>query len=342
VSGFPRGGGPTLEQVAALAGVSRSTVSRVVNDHPRVSPAARAAVEDAIALLGYVPNAAARSLARRRSGSIALVVREPEPRILQEPFFGGILHAIGTALRSTDLRLLVLVEPATELQRLERSLSSGLAEGAILLSVHVQDRLPRVLSERGVPLVLSGRPSDDAALVHSVDADNVLGGRQATEHLLASGRRRVAVITGPSDMAVAADRLAGYRAARRDAGLVPEPALEGAGDFTRAGGERAAGRLLASAPDLDAIVAPSDLAAVGALQALARAGRCVPDDVAVTGFDDSTVAEVTTPPLTSVRQPVARMGQEMVRLLLAQLGGAPPSAGERVVLPTELVRRGSG
>jgi DNA-binding LacI/PurR family transcriptional regulator len=332
--------GPTLEQVAALARVSRSTVSRVVNDHPKVSPAARASVEAAIATLGYVPNAAARSLATRRGGSIALVIREPDPRVLEEPFFGGVLRSIGASLREVDLQLLLLVEPADAWQRLERSLTGGLVEGAILLSVHAEDPLPARLVDRGLPIVLSGRPSDHADRLASVDADNVMGGRQATEHLLDTGRSRIAVVAGPEDMPVAVDRLAGYRAARQEAGHAADVALEGQGDFTRAGGERAARQLLAAAPDLDAVVAPSDLAAVGVLRVLAAAGRAVPDDVAVTGFDDSVVAEVSSPALTSIRQPLDDLGRAMVRLLLEQVDGRSAS-GERVVLPTELIRRAS-
>jgi DNA-binding LacI/PurR family transcriptional regulator len=335
-----RSGGPTLEQVAALARVSRSTVSRVINDHPKVSPAARAAVEAAIATLGYVPNAAARSLATSRGGSIALVIREPDPRILEEPFFGGVLRSIGAALRDVDLQLLLLIEPADAWQRLERSLTSGLVEGAILLSVHAEDPLPARLADRGLPIVLSGRPPDQTDRIVSVDADNVLGGGQATEHLLDTGRSRIAVVAGPADMPVAVDRLAGYRTAWRETGHAVEVALEGQGDFTRAGGERAARQLLAVAPDLDAVVAPSDLAAVGVLRVLAAAGRAVPDDVAVTGFDDSVVAEVASPSLTSVRQPLDELGRAMVRLLLEQVDGRPPD-GERVVLPTELIRRAS-
>jgi DNA-binding LacI/PurR family transcriptional regulator len=336
-----RRGGPTLEEVAALAKVSRSTVSRVVNGHPRVSPAARSAVEAAIVALGYVPNAAARSLVTRRSGAIALVVREPEPQVLEEPFFGRVLRAMGTALRGTDLRLLVLVEPADEWQRLERSLTGGLAEGVVLLSIHGDDPLPRRLLDRGLPVVVSGRPPAAAGPVASVDADNVGGGRQATEHLLATGRSRVAVVAGPDDMPVAIDRVVGYRVARRDAGLVPAPELEAAGDFTSTGGERALRELLARAPDVDGIVAPSDLAALGVLRGLAAAGRRVPDDVAVTGFDDSTLAEAATPPLTSIRQPVDQLGSELARLLVAQIDGTADVRGERVVLPTELVRRAS-
>jgi DNA-binding LacI/PurR family transcriptional regulator len=177
--------------------------------------------------------------------------------------------------------------------------------------------------------------------VSSVDADNVGAGRLAMQHLLATGRQRIAVVAGPSDMAVAADRLEGTRYARREAGLALAPALEAVGDFTPAGGERAARQLLATAPDLEAVVAPSDLAAIGVLRALGAAGRQVPDDVAVVGCDDSIVAEAATPPLTSIRQPLDALGSAMVRLLLDRIAGGPDLPPERVVLPTELVRRAS-
>jgi DNA-binding LacI/PurR family transcriptional regulator len=333
--------GPTLEQVAAVAGVSRSTVSRVVNDHPKVSPQAREAVERAVVALGYVPNRAARSLATRRTSAIALVIREPEPGVLEEPFFAGVLRAVSRAARGADLQLVLLVEPPDEVEGFERSLVGGLAAGVILLSVHADDTLPARLVARGVPIVVSGRLPAESPPIDSVDADNVQGGRLATEHLIERGRHRIGVIAGPSDMTVALDRRAGATAAREDAGVDADPGLEVVGDFTHAGGATAAEHLLARRPDVDAIVAPSDLAALGAMRTLAATGRHVPDDVAVTGFDDSVLAEVASPPLTSVRQPVDRIGAELAKLLLAQLGADPPAPGERVVLGTELVVRGS-
>jgi DNA-binding LacI/PurR family transcriptional regulator len=340
VSSSSRAGGPTLEQVAALARVSRSTVSRVVNGHPRVSPEARAAVEAAIATLGYVPNPAARSLATRRSGTVAMVVRESEDHVLEEPFFGAVLRAVGTALRRSGLQLLLLVDAGDAPEQLEHALVHGQAEGAVLLSLHDHDPLPRALAERRFPVVVSGRPPE-GVLVASVDADNVGAGVLAASHLLATGRERVAVVAGPSDMAVAVDRLEGTRLARQEAGIALDPAFEAVGDFTPAGGERAATRLLLAAPDLDAIVAPSDLAAIGVMRALRAAGRRIPDDVAVTGCDDSIVAEAATPALTSIRQPLDALGHAMVRLLLDRIAEGPDLAPERVVLPTQLVRRAS-
>ncbi|MFA9446444.1 LacI family DNA-binding transcriptional regulator [Egicoccus sp. AB-alg6-2] len=336
--------------MAARAGVSRSTVSRVVTGHPRVSPEARLAVESAVAELGYQPNRAARSLATRRTGTVALVVREPEERVFDEPFFAGIVRGVSRAMARTDLQLVLLLagaEPAAPdgvdtdaLARVERYLLGGHADGALLLSLHADDPLPGRLRAAGLPVVVGGRPPKDDAIVSWVDADNRGGGALATGHLLRRGRTTVGVLTGPADMVAARDRLAGFRDARRDAGRAPAPELEETGDFTRAGGARAMARLLRRVPDLDGVVVASDLAALGALQALAAAGRKVPADVAVVGFDDSLVAASAQPPLTTVRQPVEQLGVRMVELLGTQLAGDPALRHE--ILPTELVVRASG
>ncbi|MEX2504899.1 MAG: LacI family DNA-binding transcriptional regulator [Egicoccus sp.] len=343
-----RSGPATLEQVAALAGVSRSTVSRVVTGSPRVSDAARRAVEAAVAELGYVPNRAARSLATRRTGTIALVVAEPETRVFDEPFFAGIVRGVGAAVGRTDLQLALLMtgsdpdgdpDGAHGRARVGGYLAGGHVDGALLLSLHADDPLPRRLVDAGLPLVIGGRPDGADLAVSWVDADNRGGARLATEHLLAQGRRRIGIVTGPPDMVAGRDRLAGFREAMAAADRPTPPEREAVGDFTRDGGERAMARLLAQAPDVDGVVVASDLAALGALQVLAGAGRTVPDDVAVVGFDDSLVAASAQPPLTTVRQPVEAMGARMVELLCAQLQGEHMLRHE--VLPTELVVRAS-
>jgi DNA-binding LacI/PurR family transcriptional regulator len=331
----------TLEQVAALAGVSRSTVSRVVNASPRVSPAARAAVETAIAQLGYVPNPAARTLVTRRTGSVALVVHETEERVFEEPFFAGVVRGAGAAVADHDRQLvLLLVGTGERRDHAERFLFGGHVDGVLLLSLHGADLLPQRLLDRGVATVLGGRPPVDDPRLTWVDADNVGGAHLATAHLLATGRHTVATIAGPDDMVASEDRLRGYRRARAAAGLAADPDLEERGDFSRAGGHAAAHRLLARRPAVDGIVAPSDLAAAGVLDAVRELGRRVPDDVAVTGFDDSTAATSVTPQLTTVHQHLGRLGREMVHLLVELLdgeGGTPAP----VVLPTELVVRAS-
>lgn len=213
---------PTLDEVAALAGVGRGTVSRVVNGSPQVSPAARAAVERAIGALGYVPNRAARSLVTRRTDSVALVVSESEERVFGEPFFAAILRGISSSLLETHLQLwLAMAQSPAERERVEHHLTSQHVDGVLLLSLHDSDQLPVLLAERELPTVLGGRPAwmlapepDRRRLAQPawfVDVDNAGGGRQAVEHLVATGRRRIGCIAGPQDMGVGLARLAGYR-----------------------------------------------------------------------------------------------------------------------------------
>jgi DNA-binding LacI/PurR family transcriptional regulator len=332
--------GATLEQVAKVAGVSRATVSRVVNGSPRVSGDVRKSVQTAIDHLGYVPNRAARSLVTRRSDSIAVVITEPSGRLFTDPFFPRLIRGISAALSASDLQLVLLMpdSPADE-PRTARYLTAGHVDGVLLGSLHGEDPLPGQLAASGVPVVLVGRPPRDADVSY-VDVDNQEGARRATGHLISQGRQRVATIAGPADMAVGNDRLAGYRDALADVGIGLDKSLLASADFTHEGGVAAMERLLAARPDLDAVFCASDLMAAGALAALASAGRRVPDDVAVVGFDDSPIAATSRPPLTSVRQPIEEMGREMVHLLL-DLIAHNDRVARRVVLATELILRAS-
>ncbi len=330
---------PTVEAVAALAGVSTATVSRVLNHSPRVSAAARAAVEDAVAELGYVPNPAARSLARRRTDTIALVVSEPDERMFADPFLPAIVHGLGEAIAETQLQLiLLLAQGEREQRKVERYVLQGHVDGVIMLCQHGDEALPRAFVAAGVPIVLTGRPQD-ADWIPYVDADNRAGARTATEHLLAT-RRRVATITGPLDLAVAADRFGGYRDALAAAGIAFDPSLVAHGDFTAESGARAMELLLACEPAVDGVFAASDLMSAGALRRLEAAGRRVPEDIAVVGFDDVDVASSTTPPLTTMRQPFADMTRALADLLQRRIAGEA-GAGESVILAATLVRRAS-
>ncbi|GAA3189019.1 LacI family DNA-binding transcriptional regulator [Dactylosporangium siamense] len=357
----PRSAGrPTLDEVASRAGVGRGTVSRVVNGSPQVSPEARAAVQKAIDELGYVPNRAARALVTQRTDSVALVVSESEERVFGEPFFAGIVRGVSSALADTQLQLwLAMAQSPAERQRVEHHLTNQHVDGVMLLSLHDADPLPGLLEQRGLPVVLGGRPArmltstststsstgTDAGTgtatgtdVAFVDADNEGGARLAVGHLLDRGRRRIAAIAGPQDMAAGVSRLTGYREAIERAGRPVDERLIAYGDFSEASGERAVHELLARTPDVDAVFAASDLMAVGALRALRELGRRVPDDVSLVGFDDVAIARQTDPPLTTVHQPVEAMGREMVRLLLARIAGAAPTA---VMVETHLVERAS-
>lgn len=339
-NGRDRRSGSTLEGVAAVAGVSRATVSRVVNGSPRVSPAVRRDVEAAIAQLGYVPNRAARALVTRRSESFGLVITEPTGRLFSDPFFPGVLRGISLELTARDLQLILLMpnSPADVL-RTGDYLSAGHVDGVVLVSLHGDDPLPARLAQAGIPLVLVGRPPRGISASY-VDVDNHEGARSAVEHLIAGRRRVIATIAGPLDMPAGMDRLAGYRDAISEAGLPADPNLEARGDFTQAGGAEAMTRLLAARPDVDAVFAASDLMAAGAMSILAAAGRRVPRDVAVVGYDDSPVATSTNPQLTSVRQPIEEMGRQVARLLIDAVEGTDRVI-RRVILATDLVKRAS-
>ncbi|MFJ4961352.1 HTH-type transcriptional repressor PurR [Streptomyces sp. ADI96-02] len=337
------GGRPTLEEVAARAGVGRGTASRVINGSPRVSEQTREAVEAAVAELGYVPNRAARALAGNRTDAIALVVPEPETRFFAEPYFSAIVRGVGSALADTEMQLLLtLVGNDRERRRLAQYLTAHRVDGVLLVAVHDDDPLPDLLEQLGMPCVISG-PRHAAEPLASVDSDNFEGARAAVEHLVSRGRRSVATITGRLEVYGAQRRLDGYRAGVSDAGLTPDEHLIAPADFTEEGGARAMRELLSRRPDLDAVFAASDVMAAGARQVLREAGRRIPQDVALIGFDDSAVARHMHPPLTSVRQPIEEMGRRMAQLLLDEIAGPSPARGDRpaVVLPTELVIRES-
>jgi len=330
---------PTLDQVAARAGVGRGTVSRVVNGSPQVSERARQAVQAAVAELGYVPNLAARALVTKRTDTVALVVSESEDRLFGEPFFAGVVRGISAGVAAAGRQLvLALTDVAQDERPLERYLTPQHVDGVLLLSLHGDDPLPRHLREHGLPVVLGGRPAGSWRGPY-VDVDNVGGARAGVAHLLARGRRRIAAITGPQDMGAGQDRLAGYRQALTEARLPVDDALVLPGDFSEASGVAAMRTLLERRPDLDAVFAANDPMAVGALRALREAGRSVPGDVAVLGFDDSPLARVTEPPLSTVRQPVEEMGRRMAELLVRLITGGEIEGS--LVLPTELVVRGS-
>jgi DNA-binding LacI/PurR family transcriptional regulator len=331
---------PTLEEVAAAAGVGRGTASRVINGSPKVSAKAKLAVEGAIAELGYVPNRAARTLVTQRTDAVALVIAESEERFFAEPFFAGVVRGVGTALSDAHLQLvLLLAQSAHRNERLDDFLTRQHVDGVLLLSLHDDDTLPERIRRRGLPVVLGGRATEDQPGPY-VDADNVLGARLAVDHLVERGRRRIATIAGPADMVVGRTRHEGYLTGLTAAGLAAEESLVVRGDFSQASGEAAMRTLLAGRPDLDAVFCANDLMAAGALRVLREAGLGVPADVSVVGFDDAPLAQSTHPPLTTVHQSPEEMGREMVALLLDTMSH-PDEPPEPRLLTTRLVVRDS-
>ncbi|NQX17392.1 LacI family DNA-binding transcriptional regulator [Rathayibacter sp. VKM Ac-2857] len=328
---------PTLEAVAALAGVSRATVSRVVNDSPKVKAEAQAAVRLAIEQLGYVPNRAARSLASRRTQVLALLVPESIGKVFGDPFLAAVVQGAATRLAATDYMLNIVIASEATPDKTRRYLLGGNVDGALVVSHHSGDHSYARIGA-SVPLVFGGRPlSLDDHDSHFVDVDNVGAARQVTEHLLGLGRRAPAMIASRQDMPGAIDRLAGWRATVESAGL--DASLVEIGDYSPRDGAEAMRRLLDSGRPVDAVFASNDQMASGALAVLRERGLSVPGDVALAGFDGDYSSEAAEPPITTVRQPAAGLGDAMAEVLVRLLAG--DDVPRATLLPTELLIRGS-
>jgi LacI family transcriptional regulator len=329
----------TLEKVAELAGVSRSTVSRVVNNQSGVREDVRRRVLQIIDETGYRPNLAARALASNRSGIISLVVPHALSRLFTDPYFPRLTQGITLACNSNDLSLtLFLFHNEEEEAKLTRRIANAsLFDGVIMASASFEDPLIPHLVKNEVPLVVIGR-QDRYPQVSFLDVDNLNGAYAAASHLLRLGYQRIAHITGPQNMIAGEERLAGYRKALGDRGRTYNEDLVAAGDFTEAGGYVAMKRLLPARPD--AVFAASDQLALGAWRAIREAGLQVPHDIALVGFDDLLPAGTGRPQLTTIRQPVVRMGREAVNVLLDVIENGP-TPQRRVVFDTELVIRES-
>jgi LacI family transcriptional regulator len=328
----------TLEEIAKHAGVSRSTVSRVMNDHPNVDQETRARVLSVAERLNYQPNIAARSLAAGRTQVLGLAIPTGVSTLFADPYFPLLIQGITSACNALNHSVMLwLGEPEYERRTIRQILQGGLIDGVILASALMDDPILEALIKGGLPFVLIGRhPGDDP--VSYVDVDNRSGAREIVTYLLRLGYRRVATISGPMNMIAGSDRFQGYLDALRDRRLPFDPALVLESDFTEEGGFRAMQALLPLGPD--ALFVASDAMAVGAIRALREAGKRIPEDVAVAGFDDIPLAARTQPALTTVRQPIQRMGAVAAETLI-ELISHPDAPPHRVVLPTELVIRAS-
>ncbi|MFG3249528.1 LacI family DNA-binding transcriptional regulator [Streptomyces sp. NPDC048187] len=340
---------PTLEDVAREAGVSRATVSRVVNGVRNVDPAIQDLVRRAIERTGYAPNQAARQLVTRRTTTVALVVSGAgdasdteqnafATRVFADPFFGRVVGGVVGHLRPRGMHpVLMFAETPEARQEVVAYLRQGGADGALVVSTHPDDPLPALLAGAGLPAVLFARPGRPVPLSY-VDLAHRDGGRLAAEHLLERGCRRIATVTGPLALAAGQERLAGFRDTLARHGHPYVPVAEGG--FTVDSGMAAMTSLLAEHPDTDGVFTANDLMAQGAVQVLRDHGRRVPQDVAVVGFDDSSVAVTCRPRLTTVRQPVEEMAATMARLLDDHIKGVRTEPTS-VIFDPELVVRDS-
>jgi LacI family transcriptional regulator len=327
-----------LEQIAKQSGVSRSTVSRVINHDPNVSPETRARVENVIRQMNYQPNAAARSLAGGRSHVLGLVIPMGVGRIFTDPYFPLLIQGVSSACNAFNYSVMLwIAEPEYERRMMGNILNNRLIDGVILSSMMMDDPILQALIENDLPFILIGRHPSNSH-VNYVDVDNLNSAREMVAYLLRLGYRRIATITGPQNMIVGVDRLQGYLSALRFWGITPDDQLIADGDFSEEGGYAAMQRLLPLRPD--AVFAASDAMALGALRAITEAGLKVPQDIGLVGYDDMPFVARTNPPITTVRQPTLKVGAVATETLIGLIE-QPGSGPHRIVLPTEMIIRES-
>ncbi|MFW2382784.1 MAG: LacI family DNA-binding transcriptional regulator [Acidimicrobiales bacterium] len=329
-----------LEEIGRLAGVSRSTVSRVVNGETNVSETARQRVEEIIAETGYRPHAAARSLASNRTGVIGLVIPSAAETLFDDPYFGRLILGATGASNSmeTTLALFLFDHESDEASIIPRVIGSGLVDGVIVTAAEIGDPVTDHLRRTSLPFVVVGRPHDPK-IRFSVDVDNRGGAHKAATHLAKLGRSRPALIAPPSNTTAGIDRRMGFLDGLAENGLdIAGRTAEGS--WTESSGKAAMTSLLASEPD--SVFVGSDRMAVGALRALREAGLSCPHDIALVSFDGLIPPDQTAPRLTSVAQPVTDVGRQAVLLLKAVID-TPDHDAERIVFePTLIVRESCG
>jgi len=328
----------TINDVADVAGVSRGTVSRVLNSEIYVSDAAKKAVEAAIAQVGYVRNTAAHNLVTRQSHAIGLIVHEPHSLFLEDPNIGSILLGTNSVLSDADYQLVSLViDSDRDTQRVARYLTGGFVDGVIIISARANDPIARAVADIGIPAAFVGHPADIEGIPY-VGIDNLAAATAITERLIATGRKKIGMIAAGLDRDSGLDRVAGFTAAlgaRFDPSLVVEVPL-----YSHGSGIEGMRELLRRSPDVDGVFAASDSIAAGVLDVLREVGRAVPSEVGVVGFDDSAWAKRTQPPLSTVRQPAELLGRGAAESVLAQIRGeAFETAG--TLLETSIVWRDS-
>jgi len=337
-----RGQRATSKDVAELAGVSRTTVSFVLNkvQDVHISQETRRRVLEAARQLNYYPNAAARSLASRQAGAIGLILCQSSEHIIADPFLPGFILGLGEAIRERGFHLLIqAVEDVNQPDTYLHLVHTKRIDGAIISGPRHGDQQLFQLLKDGFPVVLHGQI--DSPEPYYVDVDNIKGALLAVRHLIGLGYRQIALITNaPLQYTASADRHHGYRTALEEAGLAYNENLVRYACFTAESGYQAMNHLLATGTKPEAIFAASDLVAMGAMLSLRRHGLAIPQDIALVGFDDVPLAGYIEPPLTTVRLPTYDLGWQTGDLLIRLIQGNPP-AQKGILLETELVIRES-
>ncbi|MCA0984701.1 LacI family DNA-binding transcriptional regulator [Halobacillus yeomjeoni] len=332
----------TIKDVAKVAGVAPSTVSRVIADHPRISPATKKKVKKAMKEMGYHPNASARSLANRSSQSIGVVMPSSADKSLQNPFFPEVLRGLSSVAHQTDYSLVLCTGETDKemLEGVERMVYSNRTDGIILLYSQVDDPIVNFLLAQDFPFSIVGKPSDRVDEITHVDNDNVRAGKEITKHLIDLGHECIAFIGGSMDRVVTVDRMRGYQLALEEAGLPYLEEYRVHTEFLKSGGQRAVEELLSLPEPPTGLVVVDDLMSIGVMNMLEECGKRVPEDVSLVSFNNVYLSELTRPPLTTVNINIYDLGVQAAKGLIAKVKDKSEPA-KRIIVPFDIVHRSS-
>ncbi|SDZ74146.1 DNA-binding transcriptional regulator, LacI/PurR family [Thalassobacillus cyri] len=332
--------GVTIKEVAKAAGVAPSTVSRVIADNPRISPATKKRVRKAMKELGYHPNVNARSLVRSSTQAIGVVMPSSADKALQNPFFPEVLRGISTVAHDLEYSLLLSTGETEEeiLEGVQRMVHGNRVDGVILLYSRLKDKVMEFLHEQNFPFVIVGKPNENIDTISHVDNDNIRASKEITEHLIGLGHHRIGFIGGSKDLAVTVDRITGYEQALNQAGLPVKKEYRVHTEFLKSGGRKAVHELFSLEEPPTGLVISDDLMSIGVINMLEEFGLYVPEDVSIVSFNNVYMAEVTRPPLTTVDINIYDLGAQACKCLVEKIQNKNEPA-KRIIVPFEIKHR---
>jgi len=332
----------TIKDIAKAAGVSPSTVSRVISNHPRISTSTRNKIKQIMAEMGYHPNMMAKSLVSKTTKTLAILLPRPAEELFQDFFFGELLRGILTqsTLAGYDMLLSAATSPLDEQETVSRLVLGGRVDGVILLSARVNDPLISMLSAQNFPTVLIGRANDDTTIL-SVDNDNEQAAYDATSHLIMQGHQRIGFVSGPPNITVALDRKAGYQRAMREAGLEINEDWIVESEYLQNGGYRTMNFYMSLSQRPSALVVIDDTVAFGVLHGLTELGFKVPADMCIVSFNNIALSELASPPISSIDVGTYELGYTASQLLIKRIQDPLSIDQQRIIIPHRLFVRES-
>ncbi|MDT8862614.1 LacI family DNA-binding transcriptional regulator [Alkalihalobacillus sp. MEB130] len=332
----------TIKDVARVANVTPSTVSRVIADNPRISQKTKEKVREVMQELGYQPNFKARSLVNRSTQTIGLVMPNSTDKVFQNPFFPEVIRGISKFAHTMEYALHISTGETEEeiYDGTVKMVQSGRVDGVILLYSRKNDKVTNFLLEKDFPFVLVGKPYDHPELITYVDNDNAKATYDVTSYFIRLGHERIGFVGGNRDLIVTVDRQRGFESAIREAGLTIQEEYIVYEEFMKEGGHQAIAELLSLPNPPSALVVSDDLMALGMIHTLDEMGVRVPEDISIISFNNLLLAEMSRPPLTSVDINIYQLGYESARCLIEKIQ-QPDIPPNRVTVPYNIIKRSS-